>query len=69
MGYVARDETGIYHYTLQLNRQSAEGAAIGDRGPKRLKRQKSTVKVTASVLWNALGIIFIDYLGKGTQNR
>ncbi|KAF7266923.1 hypothetical protein GWI33_019849 [Rhynchophorus ferrugineus] len=39
--------------------------AHDEPAPKRGKTQQSAGKVMASVLWDAHGIIFIDYLEKG----
>lgn len=63
--YVTMDETWLYHYTPESNRQSAEWTARDEPNPKRGKTQQSAGKVMASVFWDAHGIIFIDYLQKG----
>ena len=54
------DETWIHHFTLLSNQQSAEWKLS-----KATKAQTSVGKVLASVFWDALGILFIDYLEKG----
>lgn len=63
--YVTIDETWIHHYTPESSRQSSEWTARDEPNPKRGKTQQSAGKVMASVFWDAHGIIFIDYLGKG----
>ena len=65
MRSVIIDETWIYHYTPESNRQSAEWTSKGENSSKRPKTQISTGKVLASVFWDAHGILFIDYLEKG----
>ena len=62
--YVIIDETWIHYFTPESNRQSAEWTAVGESRPKRPKMQTSAGKVLASVFWDALGILFIDYLEK-----
>lgn len=64
--YVTMDETWLHHFTPESNRQSAEWTAGDEPNPKRAKTQQSAGKVMASVFWDANGIIFIDYLKKGT---
>ena len=58
------DETWIHQFTLGSNQQSAEWTTAGESRPKRPKTQTSTDKFLASVLWDAQGILFIDYPGK-----
>lgn len=64
--YVTMDETWLHYYTPESKRQSAEWTAVDEPNPKRAKTQQSAGKVMASVFWDANGIIFIDYLQKGT---
>ena len=59
------DETWIYHYTPESNRQSTEWRAKGQNRPKRPKTQMSVSKVLAIVFCEAHSISFIDYLEKG----
>lgn len=66
--YVTMDETWLYHFTPESNRQSAEWTAHDESNPKRGKQQ-SAGKVMASVFWDAQGIIFIDYLQKGQNHQ
>ena len=60
----AVDETWIHHFTPESNQQSAEWTAAGESCPKQPKTQISAGKVLASIFWDALGILFIDYLEK-----
>ena len=62
--YITVDETWLHHYTPESKRQSAEWSNHDEPNPKRGKTQQSAGNVMASV-WDALGIIFIDYLEKG----
>ena len=62
--YVTIDETWIYHFTPESNRQSAEWTAVGESCPKQPKTQTLAGKVLASIFWEAQGIFFIDYLKK-----
>ena len=57
------DETWI-HFTPESNWQSAEWIAAGESRPKWPKTQTSAGKILASVLWDAQGILFINYLEK-----
>ena len=59
------EETLIYHFNSESNRQSPEWTAAGDSRPKWPKTQTSTGKVLAYVFWDAQGILFIYYLEKG----
>jgi hypothetical protein len=68
--YISMDETCLLHYTTESIRQSAELTERDEPDPKRGKTQRSAGKVMASVIWDELGIIFIDYLEKDqTINR
>ena len=63
------DETCIHYFTPESKQSSSEWTAASEPRPKRPKAQQSAGKVIASVFWNELGIIFIDYLEKGNQAR
>lgn len=63
---VTMDETWIHHYTPESSQQSKQWTKIGSSAPKRPKTQQWAGKVMASVFWDAHGIIFIDYLQKGS---
>lgn len=63
----------VWHYLRKVNRsfnipesnrQSAEWRAAGENYLKRAKTQQSTGKLITSVVWDARGIIFIDFLEK-----
>ena len=53
-----------HHYTPESHEGSKQWAKPGESAPKRPKTQRSAGEVMASVLWDAHGVIFIDYLGK-----
>ena len=53
------DEIWIHHFTPESNRPSAESRL------KRPKTQTFAGKVSASVFWDAQGILFIKYREKG----
>jgi hypothetical protein len=57
--YITMDVTWLLHNTPEFNRQSAEWTERNEPNPKRGNSQ------LASVLWDARGIILIDYLKKG----
>ena len=68
--YVTMVEAWTHHYTPQTKRSSAEWTTACESRPKRPKTQQSAGKVMASVFWDALGILSIDYLEKSkTINR
>ena len=68
--YVSIDETWLYHFTLESNRQSAEWSGHDESNQKRGKTQRPDGKVTTAVFSGVHDIIFIDYLEKRkTINR
>ena len=62
MRYVTMNETWVYHYTAESNRQTAEWAEKGGNRPKRPKTQMSVGKVLVCVFWDGHGILVIEYL-------
>jgi len=58
------DETWIHHYTPESKQQSKQWTEASCSAPK-TRSVPSAGKVMASVLWDADGILFIDYLEKG----
>ena len=64
--YVTMHKTRIHHFSSESNQQSAEWTAAGESCPKQPKTQTSAGKVLATVFWDAQGILFIDYLEKGS---
>lgn len=64
--FITMDETWVHYHTPESKRQSAEWLERHEIRPKRPKDQRSAGKVLASIFWDAHGIIFIDYLQKGT---
>ena len=63
--YVTMDETWIHHFTPESNRQSAKWTAAGENRPEQPKTRTSASKVLASIFWDMLCILFINYLEKG----
>ena len=59
------DEAKIQQFTPESNWPSTEWTTAGKSHPKRPKTQTSAGKVSASIFWDAQGILFIDYLEKG----
>lgn len=63
--FITMDETWVYHYDPESKQESKEWCEPGTSAPKRVKVQKSTKKVLASVFWDAKGILLVDYLKTG----
>ena len=64
--FVTMDETWIHRYTPESRVGSKQWTIPCESALKRPKTQQSAVKViSASVFWDAHGVIFIDYLEKG----
>ena len=55
----------MYHFTPQTKEQSKQWTGRGESDTKKPKTVPSAGKVIASLFWDALVIIFIDYLQKG----
>ena len=60
--FITMDETWIHYFTPETKEQSKQWTSPGEPAPKKAKTVKSTGKVMATVFWDALGIIHIDYL-------
>jgi histone-lysine N-methyltransferase SETMAR len=63
--FITMDETSIHHYTPESKQQSKQWTKAGCSARKKTRLVPSAGKVTASVFWDAEGILFIDYLEKG----
>ena len=63
--FVTMDETWVHHFTPESKQQSKQWKHPGSPPPKKAKTVPSAGKVMASVLWDADGILMIDYLQKG----
>jgi histone-lysine N-methyltransferase SETMAR len=63
--FITMDETWIQHYTPESKQQSKQWTEVGFSAPKKTRSVPSAGKVVASVVWDAEGILFIDYLEKG----
>jgi hypothetical protein len=64
--FITMDETWINHYTPESKQQSKQWTEAGCLAPKKRRLVPSAGKVMASVFWDAEGILFTDYLEKGT---
>jgi histone-lysine N-methyltransferase SETMAR len=58
------DETWIHHYTPESKQRSKQWTEAGCSAPKKTRSVPSAGKVMASVIWDAEGILFTDYLEK-----
>jgi histone-lysine N-methyltransferase SETMAR len=63
--FIIMDKTWIHHYTPESKQQSKQWTEASCSAPKKTRSVPSAGKVMASVLWDAEGILFIDYLEKG----
>ena len=59
------NETWLCHYDLETKQQSMEWRHSGSPRPPKLRLQKSTGKILASIFWDQAGILLVDYLPKG----
>jgi len=59
------DEIWLYHYDPETKQQSMEWRYSGSPCPKKIRVQKSAVKVLASTFLDHDGILLIDYFPKG----
>lgn len=64
--FVTVDETWIHHYTPEMKEQSKQWISPGETAPKKARTVPSAGKVMATVFWDSQGIIFTDYLEKGS---
>ena len=62
---VIMDEIWLYHYDPETKQQSMEWRYSGSPCPKKIRVQKSAVKVLASTFLDHDGILLIDYFPKG----
>ena len=63
--FITMDETWIHRYTPESKQQSKQRTEAGCSAPKKKRSVPSAGKVMASVFWDAVGILFVDYLEKG----
>jgi histone-lysine N-methyltransferase SETMAR len=64
--FITMDETWINHYIPESKQQSKQWTEAGCLALKKTRSVPSAGKVMASVFWDAEGILFTDYLEKGT---
>ena len=62
--FITMDETWVHYFTSKTEGQSKQWVEKGESAPKKAKTVRSAGKVMASVFWDEIGIIFIDYLQK-----
>ena len=62
---VTQDETWVHHFDPELKLQSKQWKHTGPPPPKKLKRVHSAGKTIASIFWDCLGVVMIDYLEHG----
>ena len=58
------DETWVHYYEPENKAQSRQWVGPGSPRPKKFKAQPSAGKVMATVLWDAKGVIMLDFLPK-----
>ena len=61
---VTVDETWVHYYEPENKAQSRQWVGLGSPRPKKFKTQPSAGKVMATVLWDAQGVIMLDFLAK-----
>ncbi|KAF2345576.1 Transposase type 1, partial [Trinorchestia longiramus] len=59
---VTRDETWLYQYDPEDKTQSKQWMPRGGSGPVKAKSERSRGKVMATVFWDAVGILLVDFL-------
>ena len=59
------DETWIHHYQSETKKQLKQWKHPMSPTPKKAKVTPSAGKVMAYVLWDAQGVLLVDYLQKG----
>ena len=58
------DETWVHYYEPENKAQSRQWVVPGSPRPKKFKTQPSAGKEMATVVWNAKGVIMLDFLPK-----
>ena len=61
---VTVDETWVHYYEPENKAQSRQSVGLGSPRPKNFKTQPSAGKVMVTVLWDAQGVIMLDFLAK-----
>ena len=59
------DETWSHHYEPESKRQSMEWCHSTSLQLKKFKMQKTAGNIIATALWDAQGIILVDFLPRG----
>ena len=63
---VTQGETWVHQFDPETKSQSMQWKHPGSPPPKKFKTMPSSGKVMASVFWDSVGVIMIDYLEKGS---
>ena len=58
------DETWVHYYEPENKAQSRQSLGLGSPRPKKFKTQPFAGKVMATVIWDAQGVIMLDFLAK-----
>ena len=61
---VTVDETWVHYYEPENKARSRKSVGPGSPRPNKFKMQPSAGKVTATVFWDAQGIIMLDFQAK-----
>ena len=64
---VTGDETWLHHWDLDTKKESMQWKYPGLPLPMKFRTQPSASKVMATVFWDSIGIILIDYKPAGTS--
>ena len=64
---VTGDETWLHHWDPDTKKESMQWKHPGSPPPKKFCIQPSASKVMATVFWDYIGIILIDYKPAGTS--
>ena len=67
--FISVDETRIHYYTPEIKEQSKQWIEAGGNVSKKAKTVTSAVKIMVTIVWDAHGIIYIDYLFKKRKNN
>ena len=58
------DETWVHHFQLETKQQSNQWKHLRFPPPKEANTEMSAGKVMASILWDAIGVLLVDYQDK-----
>ena len=69
MRLVTVNETWVHYYEPENKTQSHQWVGHGSPRPKKLKRQPSVGKVTATIFWDAKSVIMLDLFTQEKYNN